>query len=143
MSTQCPKCHTDNTEDSQFCKKCASPLPQKEEVIPTKTIKTEKEELTTGSIFAGRYKIIEELGKGGMGKVYRVFDQKLNEEVSLKLIKPDIAADKKTIERFKNELFSNLQYSWPSLSFSTITSRAPGFRLDLTFSSQAIGLAKS
>jgi len=70
----------------------------------TKTIETHREELTTGSTFARRYQIIEELGKGGMGKVYRVLDTKLDEEVALKLIMPDIASDKNTIERFKNEL---------------------------------------
>jgi serine/threonine protein kinase/tetratricopeptide (TPR) repeat protein len=62
------------------------------------------EELTTGTTFAGRYQIIDELGKGGMGKVYRVLDKKLNEEVALKLIKPEISSDKKTVERFSNEL---------------------------------------
>ncbi|NIN92146.1 protein kinase, partial [bacterium] len=61
-------------------------------------------ELTRGSSFAGRYEIIEELGKGGMGKVYRVFDKKIKEEVALKLIRPEIALDKNTIERFSNEL---------------------------------------
>jgi TolB-like protein/Flp pilus assembly protein TadD len=44
------------------------------------------------------------LGKGGMGKVYRVFDKKIEEEVALKLIIPEISSDKKTIERFRNEL---------------------------------------
>jgi len=39
-----------------------------------------------------------------MGSVYRVEDKKLNQEVALKLIKPEIASDKKTIERFRNEL---------------------------------------
>jgi serine/threonine protein kinase len=104
MSTQCPKCQTENTEDSQFCKKCATPLPPKDEVIHTKTLETPTEELKRGSVFAGRYEIIEELGKGGMGKVYRVEDTKAKEEVALKLIKPEIAADKKTIERFRKEL---------------------------------------
>jgi len=63
-----------------------------------------RKELATGSLFAGRYQIIEELGKGGMGKVYRVLDIKLQEEVALKLIRPEIASDDKTLERFKNEL---------------------------------------
>jgi serine/threonine protein kinase/tetratricopeptide (TPR) repeat protein len=62
------------------------------------------DELTRGTVFAGRYEIIEELGAGGMGKVYRAFDKKLEEEVALKLIKPEIAADKKTVERFQNEI---------------------------------------
>lgn len=39
-----------------------------------------------------------------MGSVYRAVDKKLNEEVALKLIKPEIASDKKTIERFSHEL---------------------------------------
>jgi tetratricopeptide (TPR) repeat protein len=39
-----------------------------------------------------------------MGKVYRVLDKKLTEEIALKLIKPEIAKDKKTVERFSNEL---------------------------------------
>jgi len=60
--------------------------------------------LTTGSTFAGRYQIIEELGHGGMGRVYRALDRKINEEVALKLIRPEIAAERKTLERFQNEL---------------------------------------
>ncbi len=39
-----------------------------------------------------------------MGKVYRVEDKKIEGEVALKLIKPEIAADKKTIDRFRSEL---------------------------------------
>lgn len=106
MAVKCPKCNAENLEESRFCHKCATPLPSPEDIAVshTKTLETPKEELTTGSTFAGRYQIIEELGKGGMGKVYRVIDKKLNEEVALKLIKPGIASDKKTVERFSNEL---------------------------------------
>ena len=102
MTIECPKCQTDNPETKRFCGDCGTPL--EAEVVHTKTLETPKEELTTGSIFADRYQIIEELGKGGMGKVYKVLDKETKEKIALKLIKPEIASDKKTIERFRNEL---------------------------------------
>jgi len=104
MGVECPKCKTENTSDSEFCKKCATPLPSSKDIPVTETMETPTEELTRGTVFADRYEIIEELGKGGMGKVYRVEDKKIKEEVALKLIKPEIASDKKTIARFSNEL---------------------------------------
>ena len=106
MSAKCPKCHHDNPSDSKFCKECGTQLipPEESPSPPTKTLKTAVEELTTGATFAGRYKIIEELGRGGMGKVYRAVDNKLNEEVALKLIKPEVASDRDTLGRFSNEL---------------------------------------
>jgi serine/threonine protein kinase/Tfp pilus assembly protein PilF len=106
MKIKCPKCHTENPSDSKYCKECATPLPSSQEIpfSQTKTLETPKEELTTGSTFAGRYQIIEELGKGGMGKVYKALDTKIQEKIALKLIKPEIASDRKTIERFGNEL---------------------------------------
>jgi serine/threonine protein kinase/tetratricopeptide (TPR) repeat protein len=70
----------------------------------TETLQTPVHELSRGTTIAGRYEIIEELGRGGMGKVYRVEDKKIKAEIALKLIKPEISSDKKTIERFSNEL---------------------------------------
>ncbi len=103
---KCPKCNFENPADTKFCGECAAPLPPSKEISAhvTETLETPKEELTTGSTFAGRYQIIEELGKGGMGKVYKAQDTDLKEKVAIKLLKPEIAADKKTIERFRNEL---------------------------------------
>jgi serine/threonine protein kinase/tetratricopeptide (TPR) repeat protein len=65
---------------------------------------TPGEELTKGSTLAARYEIVEELGKGGMGFVYKVFDTKIQEDVALKVLKPEVAAHKDTITRFSNEL---------------------------------------
>jgi serine/threonine protein kinase/Tfp pilus assembly protein PilF len=79
-------------------------IAQKDTPSVTKTLETPFQELTRGTVFADRYEIIEELGKGGMGKVFRVEDKKIDQEVALKLIKHEIASDKKTIERFRNEL---------------------------------------
>lgn len=104
MGNKCPECGTDNQKNSRFCHKCATPLPEAEGPGPTHTLETPVEELARGALFAGRYEIIEELGSGGMGKVYRVEDKKVGEEVALKLVRPEIATDKKMIERFSREL---------------------------------------
>jgi len=106
VAIKCPKCQFDNPTDTRFCGNCATPLPSSRDVdiSRTKTLETPREELTSGSTFAGRYQIIEELGHGGMGRIYRAVDRKLNEEVALKLIRPEIALEKRTLERFHNEL---------------------------------------
>ena len=104
MAFKCPKCKSSNPETATFCADCGTKLNSPKGSEVTATLETPKEELTRGTKFADRYEIIEELGKGGMGRVYRVEDKKTKEELALKLIKPEISADKKTIERFSNEL---------------------------------------
>jgi serine/threonine protein kinase/Tfp pilus assembly protein PilF len=104
MAIKCPKCNADNPDTKQFCGDCGTQLPSIKDIGVTKTIETPVREFTRGTIFTERYEIIEELGKGGMGTVYRVEDTKIGQEIALKLIRPDIASDKKTIERFRNEL---------------------------------------
>ncbi|MGA2585866.1 MAG: serine/threonine-protein kinase [Candidatus Aminicenantales bacterium] len=105
---KCPSCRADNQPDSRFCHYCATPLPSDiAESAPspsTKTMVTPFMDLSRGTLFAGRYEVIEEIGKGGMGKVYKVYDQKIKEIVALKLIKPEIGFNEKAVERFKNEL---------------------------------------
>lgn len=102
---KCPRCHSDNPNDPLYCGKCGTKLPDSEEmsVSRTRTLQAPKEEFTREKTFAGRFDFIEELGKGGMGTVYKVFDNRVKEEVALKLLKSDIA-DEKTVERFSNEL---------------------------------------
>jgi serine/threonine protein kinase/Flp pilus assembly protein TadD len=106
MGIKCPHCQADNPPDSKYCKECATALPHPSGITapPTRTVETAREELTTGTLFASRYQIVEELGGGGMGRVYRALDTKVGEEIAVKVIKPEIAADKATVERFKNEL---------------------------------------
>ena len=90
MDLQCPKCNTVNPSDSRYCRECATPLPAVEHAtaLPTLIYETPGEKFASGATFAGRYQIIEELGTGGMGSVYRAIDKKLNEEVALKVIRP-------------------------------------------------------
>lgn len=103
---KCPKCRFDNSPDFVYCIHCGSSLPSIKEILdsPTKTLVRPIKGLTRGDTFAGRYEIIEELGRGDMGDVFRVEDKKVKEEVVLKIIKHEKAADEKTIERFKSDL---------------------------------------
>jgi len=70
----------------------------------TETLQTPLRELARGRVFANRYDIIEQLGRGGMGTVYKVFDKKIEEDVAIKVLKPEIANEINTIARFSNEL---------------------------------------
>ncbi len=106
MANKCPKCHSENPETKQFCADCGTQLPpiQGRPPVMTETLQTPVHELTTGSTFAGRYQVIEELGHGGMGRVYKVHDTEIKEKVALKLLRPEITLDKEAVERFSNEL---------------------------------------
>ncbi len=104
---KCPHCSADNREESRFCHQCATPLPTPAPGTPgpdSPTLIAAFEKLGRGTLFAGRYEIIEELGKGGMGSVYKAFDQKLQEVVALKIIRPELGFNASAVERFKTEL---------------------------------------
>jgi serine/threonine protein kinase/Tfp pilus assembly protein PilF len=103
---KCPKCQSDNPPETNFCGKCGTPLIPLEQIqsMPTQTLLASLRDLMIGSTFAGRYQVIEELGKGGMGKVYKVLDQKIEEKVALKLLNFEVTPGDKNLERFRNEL---------------------------------------
>jgi uncharacterized membrane protein YvbJ len=64
MGVTCSNYGTYNTQDSGFCKKCGTQIGESEEKpILTQTFEAPKEELTTGSTFAGRYQITKNLAE--------------------------------------------------------------------------------
>jgi len=105
MAVICPECKSENTEDSRFCKTCATPIePAVTPSSMTETIMSPQIPSGEKKLFAGRYLILSTLGQGGMGDVFRVHDSNLQEEMALKLLRPEIANDPDIIQRFRNEL---------------------------------------
>jgi serine/threonine protein kinase len=103
----CPRCRFDNPPGTKFCGYCGLELPgtgQRPAFPATMTYQTPSKGLERGTTFARRFEIIEEVGHGGMGTVYKAFDTKVREVVALKLLKPEIASDPEIIERFQNEM---------------------------------------
>jgi len=58
----------------------------------------------TGRTLGGRYDVLELLGAGGMGAVYRALDRELDEIVALKVIRGEVARERGAVEQFRQEV---------------------------------------
>lgn len=106
---QCPKCKADNPKGKEFCHNCGAPLREITETVEFTETGDSSVELKTirikpGSMLGSRYKITAKLGKGGMGMVYRAWDNELNEEVAIKILKPEFSGSDDIVARFKQEI---------------------------------------
>lgn len=66
-------------------------------------------------IILGRFKILRELGSGGMGDVYEALDLDLGQTIALKAIRPEIAEDEQAISRFKKEVQLARKFAGPNI----------------------------
>jgi serine/threonine protein kinase/tetratricopeptide (TPR) repeat protein len=82
----------------------ATPPNQKTKQKPRPIAHSDPTTLQPGTVLAQRYEIVQILGQGGMGAVYKATDLELNRTVALKVIRPDLARDRAIVDRFKQEL---------------------------------------
>lgn len=68
-----------------------------------------------GKVLGKRYELIEKVGEGGMGLVYKAKDHLLNRFVAVKILKPELTEDEEFINKFKKESLSSASLSHPNI----------------------------
>lgn len=105
----CLACGNDISGDSSYCSKCGTPVDSGNQTAKTEEITQNIESLSSlsfvkGEKFTDRYRILDVVGHGGMGKVYKAEDLELGSIVALKMIHPELLKDDRMIKRFKKEI---------------------------------------
>ncbi len=72
-------------------------------------------QLAPGISILGRFKLTKDLGEGGMGKVFMARDERLEEDVVLKVMKDSLTGDPKVLEHFKREIRLARKISHPAV----------------------------
>jgi serine/threonine protein kinase/Tfp pilus assembly protein PilF len=85
-----------------------SPMPSGTRLRPSQLF-PKRTELQAGDVFGGRFEILQVLGEGGMGTVYKATDREVDHIVALKLIRPEMAVHPAILARFKQELLTARQ----------------------------------
>jgi tetratricopeptide (TPR) repeat protein/TolB-like protein len=100
-----------------------------------------------------RYRILEQIGAGGMGIVYRARDEQLERDVAIKVLPPGMLADAAARRRFRKEALSLARVNFPNIAtiheFSSergidflVTEYIPGTTLDAKLSATKLPLSE-
>jgi hypothetical protein len=122
---RCPTCGGALSEPGLVCSSCGAPSL----APPTQTAATDVRpdsapstargpdagRYRPGDVLARRYRIVERVGRGGMGEVYHADDLTLDQPVALKLLPDRLARDPRRLDGLKKEVRISRQVSHPNV----------------------------
>jgi serine/threonine-protein kinase len=117
---KCSGCHGELADDAQFCGNCGLPtapvaranaatqIDAAQQTNPNAPRATDERygarpDPRLGLVLHSKYKLIEHLGEGGMGSVFRAERLHIGDEVAVKLLHPDLVREQHALERFRRE----------------------------------------
>src|ERR1041385_422832 len=100
----CPACRTLNTEFNAFCRFCSMVLTGVDKSLtePRREVPEVGAPLPKGTLVS-HYEVLDLIGSGAMGQVYRAFDRGLGRHVALKFLSTQLAGDSRAKERMRRE----------------------------------------
>lgn len=108
----CPQCGKQFSGKEQYCSRDGTPLsdPQKA-AAPV----VQPKDALTGRLVSGRYRVVAPLGAGAMGEVYLGRHEALKRQVAIKILRPEMADEGRTIQRFLLEARAACQLDHPNI----------------------------
>ncbi|MBM3786864.1 MAG: hypothetical protein FJW30_21100 [Acidobacteria bacterium] len=121
----CPKCQVLVLDGHAFCGKCGRAISNDAATVTVTTPRTavtapsastvDEGRFPPGTLLNQRYRVIDIVGVGGMGEVYRANDLILGQPVALKFLPSGMARDESALTRFRNEVRTARQVSHPNV----------------------------
>src|SRR6185503_19574873 len=105
---RCQSCQNLLADDAQFCGTCGLPTSRHPSDAATqinepRITNSPRDDPRVGLILDSKYKLIESLGQGGMGSVFRAQRLHIGDEVAVKLLHQDLVREKQALDRFRRE----------------------------------------
>ena len=112
--TGCTSCGIAFPQGARFCPNCGAPLEPSLRQAGASREPLGAGDPLIGRVIAGRYRILSQLGRGGMGVVYRVEHVHIGKLMAMKLLSGELANDETQLKRFQREAQAVSQLGHPN-----------------------------